>query len=295
MARLAFLGNPHAAAICLESLARAGHDIVLVVTAPDRRRGRGRAKTATAVKKAAMDLGLAVSERVEDVAGRNVELGVVVAFGTILGGEALAALTFVNVHFSLLPRWRGAAPVERAILAGDLRTGVSLMRVEAGLDTGALYASVSIPIGAHESASSLTCRLAHLGADLLVDRFGCLPQSLGQPSEQRGQATYAAKLVPDELRLDWSRPALELERVVRLGRAYTFWRGKRLVVTEALARDGSQDVDGGGSRPGLLVGTAVSTGGGLIDLVSVKPAGRRLVPAEEWIRGVRPEEGELLG
>ena len=129
----------------LRALHGAGHELALVVTAPDRRRGRGSAVGPTPVKRCALELGLPVSDRIADVLGARVELGVVVAFGSIIRGDVLARVPMVNLHFSLLPRWRGAAPVERAILAGDDRTGVCLMAVDEGLDTGPVYARVETP------------------------------------------------------------------------------------------------------------------------------------------------------
>src|SRR5205807_7717429 len=138
--RLAFLGTPEAAVPPLRALVNAGHDVVLVVTQPDKRRGRGSATMPSPVKAAALELGLPVTERVDDVLDANVELGVVVAFGRLIKPQVLDKVPMINMHFSLLPRWRGAAPVERAILAGDRETGVAIMQLEEGLDTGPVYA-----------------------------------------------------------------------------------------------------------------------------------------------------------
>ena len=155
MTRLAFLGTPEVAVGFLRALHDAGHDVALVVTAPDRRRGRGTALTPTPVKLCALGLGLPVSGRVADVLYAKVELGVVVAFGTLIRADVLAQVPMVNLHFSLLPRWRGATPVERAILAGDDRTGVCLMALDEGLDTGPVYARVEAPILPRETGAEL--------------------------------------------------------------------------------------------------------------------------------------------
>ena len=157
-------------AVPLRTLVEAGHEVALVVSQPDRRRGRGGQTSPSPVKQAALDLGLAVTDAVDDALGVGADLGVVVAFGRLIKPHVLAALPMVNLHFSLLPRWRGAAPVERAILAGDERTGVDLMVVEEGLDTGGVYDRVEVAIGPDETADELRARLATLGADLLVDQ-----------------------------------------------------------------------------------------------------------------------------
>ena len=292
MARLAFLGSPPAAVVALEALVGAGHDVVLAVTRADARRGRGPAPGPSPVKRAALDLGIPVTHRLAEVTGARAELGVVVAYGRIVPVAVLDALAMVNVHFSLLPRWRGAAPVERAILAGDEETGVCLMRLEAGLDTGPVLGRVRLGIEDGEHAGPLTARLARAGAALLVDGLAGGVEALGPGVPQEGEATYAAKLEPSELRLDWTRPALELERVVRLDRAWTTARHERLRVLEARAEP---DPTPGADPPGTLRGSAVVTGAGLLALLEVQPAGRRPMAAEAWRRGLRPGPGERLG
>jgi len=290
VARLAFLGSPPAAVVALEALVGAGHDVALVVSRRDTRRGRGPVPGPSPVKRAALDLGLAVTDRLDEVAAVGAELGVVVAYGRIVPGPVLEALPMVNVHFSLLPRWRGAAPVERAILAGDAETGVCLMRLEAGLDTGPVLGVERVAIEPGEHARTLTARLARTGAALLTAALAGGVDGLGPGEPQRGEPTYAAKIGPDELRLDWARPAAELERVVRLDRAWTTVHGERLRVLAARARP-----DAGDGAPGTLLGTAVVTGAGLLELLEVQPAGRRPTPAPAWRRGLRLEAGELLG
>lgn len=238
------------------------------------------------MKAAAIDLGLPVTTRVEDVLEAGVELGVVVAFGRIIKDEILDRVPMVNAHFSLLPRWRGAAPVERAILAGDTETGVCLMAIDAGLDTGPVYRCDKVRIGPEETAAKLRRRLSGLAAQMLVD---ALDSGFGDAVAQTGEATYAAKLDPAELQMSWESPAAELDRVVRVGRAWTTWRGRRLIVLEARV------VAGNDGAPGSLEGTIVSTGDGGLELVRVQPEGRPALPAADWLRGARPTPGEVLG
>ena len=278
--RLAFLGSPAAAVPPLRALVGAGHDVALAVTQPDRRRGRGAALVPTPVKAAAQELGVAVTDRVDDVLDLGAELGVVVAYGRLVKPHVLDVLPMVNVHFSLLPRWRGAAPVERAILAGDTETGVCLMGLEEGLDTGPVYRRARVDIGLEETADELRGRLVDLGTGLLVE---ALAAGLGEGVPQTGEPTYAAKLDARELCLDWSRPADELERIVRLGRAWTTFRGRRLKVLRACAhrRTGT----------GLDVPTATVP----IEVLAVQPEGRGPMAASDWARGVRWQEGDQLG
>ena len=275
--------------MALRALVSAGHDVGVVVTRADKRRGRNEAPGPTPVKVAALDLGLPVSSRVEDATEVGAELGVVVAFGRIIKSDVLAALDMVNVHFSLLPRWRGAAPVERAILAGDAETGVCLMAIDDGLDTGPVYRCSEIPIGPADTASSLRVRLSDLGADMLVSALSAGRESLGHPAPQAGEATYAAKIEPEELKLEWARPAGELDRIVRVGRAWTTWRGRRLLVL------GAQVEEGDHGEPGSLRGDVVAAAEGGLRLLTVQPEGRQPVAAADWLRGARPGPGEKLG
>lgn len=285
--KLVFLGTPEVAAGTLRALVDAGHDVRLVVTRPDTRRGRGPEASPSAVKVAAVELGLRVAYRAADVLGSGAELGVVVAYGRLVKPDVLAEIPMVNMHFSLLPRWRGAAPVERAILAGDQETGVCLMGLEEGLDTGPVYARVRTPIGVEETAEQLRQRLGHLGNALLLQR---LRHGLGEPVPQVGEPTYAAKLEPSELRLDFTQPADVEGRVVRVGRAWTTWRGKRLLVHRARVLQ-----EGPPLSAGEIHGTKVGTAEGVLELVVVQPEGKPAMNAEAWARGARPQAGERLG
>lgn len=269
------------------ALVEAGHEVVIVVTRPDARRSRRAAPSPSPVKEAARAAGLAVSHTVDDVLEVGAELGVVVAYGRIIRPPVLGSMPLVNVHFSLLPRWRGAAPVERAILAGDPTTGVSLMELEADLDTGPVYARAETPIGDDEPAAELIDRLARTGADLLVES---LTSGLPQPVAQVGQPTYAAKLSAADLELHWERPAAELARLTRVGRAWTSWRGRRLLVLAARPAAGP-----GRPAPGTLDGDRVATGEGWLHLGRVQPEGRAAVDAGDWVRGARPTACDRLG
>jgi methionyl-tRNA formyltransferase len=234
----------------------------------------------TPVKSAAEEAGLAVSHRVDDVLETGAELGVVVAYGRLIKPHVLEAVPMVNVHFSLLPRWRGAAPVERAILAGDTETGVCLMGLEEGLDTGPVFRRQATPIGEDETADELRDRLVAMGVPMLVE---ALRDGLGEAVPQEGEPTYAAKLDTDELCLDWSQPADALERQVRVGRAWTTVNGRRLKVLRACAHR----VTG--------AGLALPTGTTPLELLQVQPEGRGPMPARDWARGVRWQDGDRLG
>jgi methionyl-tRNA formyltransferase len=272
--RLVFFGTPTDAVPALRALRAAGHEIPLVVTQPDRRRGRGGALEPSPVKAAALELGLAVRtpdrarEVLDDVTATTAEVGVVVAFGQILPEALFRAvpLGFVNVHFSLLPRWRGAAPVERAILAGDRETGVCIMAIEKGLDTGAVFARASTPIGPDETAGELRGRLVTIGTDLLVTNVPRLADIT--PIPQEGEPTYAEKLTVEEFRLDPTRSAGELVRVVRAGNprpgAWTTVNGERLKVWRAQVDDD-----------------------GAFEPVEVQPDGRARMSFVDWRRGRR--------
>ncbi|MEM9654137.1 MAG: methionyl-tRNA formyltransferase [Actinomycetota bacterium] len=296
ISRLAFLGTPDVAAVSLRALVAAGFDVPLVVSRPDRRRGRGSTLTPSPVKAAALDLGLTVTDDLTDLAGSSVDLGVVVAYGRIIPVSLLQRIPMVNIHFSLLPRWRGAAPVERAILAGDDRTGVCLMAVAEGLDEGGVYAVETTDIDPDESAAALRGRLADIGAELLVRT---LQNGLGSAEPQVGEATYAAKIDRVESRLDFTRPAIELHRVVRVGRAWAEFRDKRLGIEATAVVDGGPPQTDGGlpgevhHRPGDA--PLVKTAEGLLALEMVKPEGKRAMAGGDWANGVQPTPGERLG
>lgn len=274
--KLAFLGTPELAVPALESLVEAGHEVVLVVSRPDRRRGRGASSSPSPVKAAAERLGLLVTDELGQVAGCGAELGVVVAYGRIIPDELLDQLPMVNIHFSLLPRWRGAAPLERAILAGDATTGVCLMEVVPELDAGGVFARAEIELG-DKVLDDLRDELASLGARLLVEELG---RGLGDPVPQEGVVTYARKVDASELELDVEGGVEQALRTVRLGRARTTDRGRRLLI---LAAERCEDLEA--ARPGELDGTRLRLGDGAIDLLVVQPENRRAMAAADWRRG----------
>jgi methionyl-tRNA formyltransferase len=284
--RLVFLGTPDMAVLPLRALA-AAHEVALVVTGADKRRGRGATLSPSPVKAAALDLGLPVTHRVEDAVDVGADCGVVVAYGRLIRRPVLEQLPMVNLHFSLLPRWRGAAPVERALMAGDTETGICLMQLEVGLDTGPVYARKVVPIGPRTTAAELRAELVTVGTELLVEQ---LRDGLGAPEAQEGESTYAAKLDPAELELDWTRTAVELDRLVRVGGAWTTFRGRRLKV-------GATEVDATAATagPGELDGLRVATAAGWLVLGEVQPEGKGPQAAAAWRNGARPAPGERLG
>ncbi|HEY4929789.1 MAG TPA: methionyl-tRNA formyltransferase [Acidimicrobiales bacterium] len=295
MARLVYLGTPEAAVPPLRTLVAAGHDVALVVTRPDKRRGRGSQLVPSPVKAAALELGLMVTDDLASAIGVGAELGVVVAYGRIIPTSVLDALPMVNLHFSLLPRWRGAAPVERALLEGDAETGVCLMAVEAGLDTGPIYAVKATTIEPEETADELRSRLVAIGSRMLETHLADGRAGLPVPHDQAGNPSYADKLAAHELQLDWARPATHLRRVVRLGRAWTTFRAKRLRVLAAGPPDGRSDAEAT-LEAGEMQGTEVGAGGGSrLVLRTVQPEGKRPMDAADWLHGVRPGPDDRLG
>ena len=240
------------------------------------------------MSRAAAGLGIPVSHDPSEAvaAAHNADGAVVVAYGRLIGSDVLAALPAVNVHFSLLPRWRGAAPMERAILAGDEMTGVSLMALTETLDRGPLYAQTATRIGPAETLIELRERLVALACPLLVDLLRRGPRD---PVAQEGDVTWADKINIGDLLLDWDRPAVELNRKVRLGSAWTTLDGERLRILRASVE---ADHDG---PPGLLEGLVVGTGDGGLRMEEVQAAGRRALPAGEWRKGARLDAACRLG
>jgi methionyl-tRNA formyltransferase len=278
--RLAYLGTPEMAVPTLRALVDAGHDVAMVVTGADKRRGRGGALSPSPVKAAALELALPVTHRIDDLLDLDPlpELGVVVAYGRLIKPHVFGAIPMINVHFSLLPRWRGAAPVERAILAGDERTGVCVMDIEEALDTGAVHAMAEVPIDPDVTADELRQVLVDEGTRLVLD---VLERGLGAARPQRGEPVYAHKIEPSELELDWTRPAVDLHRLVRVGGAWTTHNGKRLKVWR--------------TRLPASGAVAVPTGTEPIELVEVQPEGKGRMPATAWANGVHWHPGDRLG
>lgn len=292
--RAAFLGTPTAAVPTLAALVDVA-DVAVVVTRPDAARGRSGAKLAPPIKTAAHEWGIPVaqpatqSELRDVIAAHAVDLGVVVAYGRILRPEVLAIprYGFLNVHFSLLPRWRGAAPVERAIMAGDDATGVSLMSLDEGMDTGPVLAVRETPIATDETGGTLTARLSYLGAELLDDTFPGFVTGARVPAPQiEAAATHAAPLSVAEARIDLQQDAGAARRVVmafnpRPG-AWTMVEGERLKIWQASGSEedvaaGHIEVHDGRAVLGFWDGALV--------LDEVQPAGKRPMAGTDWVRG----------
>ena len=282
---LVFLGTPTGAATVLSELIRNGFEIAHVVTRADARRGRGSSTTPSPVKQIAIDNAIDVSHDMtwlKENSHREL-LGVVVAYGKIIPASVLSHIPMVNIHFSLLPRWRGAAPVERAILAGDLRTGVCIMNVEETLDTGDVFARREIEILETHTSENLTEDLAVVGGQLLVDT---LNEGLGTGEPQHGETTYAAKVSTEELRVDWNVSSIEVLRRVRALRSYTMIGGQRLKILYAEPLQDHVQLDPGQCDVAGIVGTR----DGAVRLVSVQPEGKAVMDAASWLRGRTGQE-----
>lgn len=276
--RIAFLGTPALAVPSLTALVDAGYEIPLVVSRADTRRGRGGGHQPSPVKAAAEAMGLQVTDELSDLEQVDVGLGVVVAYGRIIPAVMLDRLAMVNLHFSLLPRWRGAAPVERAILAGDEQTGVCLMALEEGLDTGPVYRRAVVDIDDDETLDELRGRLVEIGTAQLVD---ALASGLGEPEAQVGEPVHAAKISSAERRVDWTQSAIDIHRRVRVGGAWTTFRDKRFKIHRTRLVEGT-------GQPGSVEGLTVSAGEGAVELIDVQPEGKARQVADAWRNGAQP-------
>ncbi len=310
--RVVFLGNDVWSVPTLEALARAEDvEVVLVVTNPERPAGRGSKLTPTTVADAARRIGLPLAEtettRGEDFLERlraiSPDATVVVAYGQLLSPDVLriATLGSLNLHFSLLPRWRGASPVQHAILAGDPFSGVSVMLMDEGLDTGPVLARSDVPIRSDDDSGSLGERLALIGAEIVVEvihRFAIGKPFDPTPQDESIPPTFAPKFGPSDRVVDWSRPADAIIRQIRAFApepgATTTWRGedfKLLRAEEAASTTGAPGTIVQADRNGVMVATGTST----VRLLDIAPAGRRRMSGADWARGVRDVVGERLG
>ena len=299
--RLIFAGTPEAAVPSLEALAASPHEVVSVVTRPPAPLGRKRVLTPSPVEAKAVELGLPVlratrlrADETAALTALGADLAVIVAYGGLVAEPLLSAprLGWVNLHFSLLPRWRGAAPVQRAVIAGDETTGVEVFQLEAGLDTGPVLASEPVAIGALETAGHLLARLAPIGAGVLAATVDRLADGTAIAVPQEGEPTLAPKLVLADGRLDWTEPAARVFSRIRgctpEPGAWTTVAERRLKVLEAApARDAAALDAGAVARAGSRV--LVGCGEGALELVQVQPEGRGAMPADAWLRGAGAE------
>ncbi|MET8009613.1 methionyl-tRNA formyltransferase [Streptomyces sp. NPDC005271] len=308
--RLVFAGTPEAALPALDALiASERHEVVAVVTRPDAPAGRGRRLVASPVAERAEEAGIEVLKpakpRDPDFLARLSEIAPdccpVVAYGALLPKAALEipAHGWVNLHFSLLPAWRGAAPVQHAVLAGDEVTGASTFQIEEGLDSGPVFGVVTEDIQATDTSGDLLTRLAFAGAGLLTATMDGIEdgtlRAVPQPAEG---VSLAPKINVEDAEIDWTAPALRVDRLVRASApapgAWTTFRGERLkVVATAMAADRTDLAPGAPAATKKAV--YVGTGSHAVELTWVRPQGKRPMPAADWARGVRIAEGERLG
>ena len=302
--RLIFAGTPDFAAVALKALIAEGHDIGLVLTQPDRPAGRGLKLTPSAVKVLARAHGLPIAQpaSLKDPAAHlqlravAAEVMVVAAYGLILPQAVLEipARGCLNIHASLLPRWRGAAPIQRAILAGDTETGITIMQMDAGLDTGAMLAKYALPIDPEDSAKTLHDKLAALGGTAIVNVLR--QDRLTAETQDNTQATYAAKLTKDEGVVDWTKPAAEIARAVRAYNpfpgAQTQLRGENLKLWTAQATD--QQGESGTILAADKIGIVVACGQGALRITELQRAGSKRVTAAQFLTGCELKPGERL-
>jgi methionyl-tRNA formyltransferase len=301
--RVIFFGTPEIAVGPLRALVAAGFVIDLVVTGIDKRRGRGSQTSPSPVKQAAIELQLPVTHDVTDAIalvtknganGASVAdscIGVVVAYGHIISTEALQVLPMINIHYSLLPRWRGAAPVERALLAGDEQAGVCIMQVVEQLDAGDILSSASTQISQTDTTSSLRARLGEIATPLLID---VLSNGVSITKSQSGDVVVAAKITQADLEIDWSKPAVVVDRQVRVGGAFTFFNDKRFKI-HSLKVSAEIFIAESGNMVVVNDRVLVACGQGVIELVEVQPEGKPRISAQDWKKGARLDAHSRLG
>jgi len=293
--RLVFAGTPEFAAQALAAIVAAGHDVALVLTQPDRPAGRGMALQPSPVKKLALELGIEVFQpgTLKDVAAQQkvaavaADCMVVAAYGLILPQVVLDLPRFgcLNIHASLLPRWRGAAPIQRALLAGDDETGVCIMQMEAGLDTGPVLLQAALPIAAEDTAATLHDRLAELGAQLIVRALAALP--LPATAQPAAGVTYAHKIDKAEALVDWRRSAVELDRHIRAFNPFPGAQAPLVGQTVKLWR--AVPVAGSGESGRILAvhrqQIVVACGDGALAITELQKAGGKRLPVRDFLAG----------
>ena len=306
--RIVFMGTPDFASVAFQAVIDAGHEIVAAYSQPPRPAGRGhdlrKSPVQVLAEKHSIPVHTPVSLKTPEAhatfASHGADLAVVAAYGLILPPTILDAPKrgCLNIHASLLPRWRGAAPIQRAILSGDAETGISIMQMEAGLDTGAVLLEQRTPIGPTETAGTLHDRLAALGATTIVEAVHQIDDLHSKPQPMEG-VTYAAKISPEEARLDWTKDAVVLERAVRAfnpvpGAWTTLPNGERLKV---LAAEVERHRNAGGAVPGAVVddALAIACGGpSVLRPTLVQRPGKKPMAASEMLRGLAVKQGERL-
>ena len=303
--RLVFAGTPAAALPSLEALLASQHDVVAVLTRPDAPSGRGRTLVPSPVKARALEAGLEVltparpsePEFLDRLRALAPDCCPVVAYGALLPAATLEVPEhgWVNLHFSLLPAWRGAAPVQRAVLAGDEFTGATTFRLEPGMDTGPVFGVLTERVRPGDTSGDLLGRLAEAGAELLVRTLdGIQDGSLHPVAQATDGVSLAPKLNPEDVRVDWTAPALRVDRLVRAATpapgAWTTWRGKRLKLGPVRISAAEQLAPGELTIDGRHV--LVGTGSAPVALGLVRPEGKAEMAAADWARGTRPTPGE---
>ncbi len=306
-----FMGTPDFSVTPLERLFSGGYEVAAVYTQPDRKAGRGRSLASSPVKKKADDLGLTVlqpasfrkRETIEELRAVQPDLAVVAAYGKILPQEVLDIPKYgcVNIHPSLLPKHRGVSPVAAAILCGDEFSGVSIMLLDAGTDTGPVLVQAKVPVSPYDTTGSLTAKLSLVGAEMLLE---VLPRYIGGEITPRPQndteATYCEMISKEEGEIDWALPAFDIWRRVRAYQpwpgCYTMWQGKQLKIIEAVPLPGTTE-----SRPGLVTavekekaGFGVGTGDGVLGVLKVQLEGKKAMTAVEFLRGQQKLMGAVL-
>ena len=305
-----FFGTPQFAVPTLRRLVDSTHSVAGVITQPDRPRGRGQKITHAPVKALALERGIPVyqpdrlkpPEVAETLRGWRADLGVVAAYGRIIPEQLLAIPRFgmINVHASLLPKYRGAAPVHRAVINGDSQTGVTIMRVVKELDAGSMFAQVTRPIGPDETSDVVESALADMGAELLLTIVEQLASGNAREEPQdETQATYASRLTKEEGLIDWTRSASDIHNRVRglypWPHAYTFFKGTRLIILRSEVADAGASA----TSPGTILRATseaihVATGDGELAILEVQPEGRRAMRAHDFLLGHRLATGETF-
>ncbi len=306
--KIVFMGTPDFAVPAIEKLQASDHEIALVITQPDRPSGRGRKVTPSPVKEMAQKLGLEVyqpedvntADSVQKIRAAMPDVIVVIAFGQILRKNVLdmPALGCINVHASLLPKYRGAAPINRAIMDGETLTGITTMKMNAKLDEGDILLQAPVKIELHTTAGMLHDQLSILGADLILGTLNKLESAEITPKTQdAGKSTYAKKIASAERGIDWTKDAETIDRQIRglspSPGAYTFFGDKRLLILDSTSTEESPPDE----SPGAIIaiksdGFEVSCGSGKVTVLKIQPEGKKAMEAADWCNGARIDEGE---